>query len=220
MKLFEEGITMNHKKISRIMKKYHLQTKVRKKNPYRMIMKRSPGHKIFMDKLKRHFSQMIPYTVFCTDITYLPYDHRFAYLSVTKDIASGEIVGWYLSAHLGMEIVLHTIENMKKNIPKSRDIMIHSDQGGHYSNPSYVAEIKKLHMVQSMSRKGNCIDNAPIESFFGHMKDEIEYKECTTFDQVLLRISTYMRYYNNQRPQWNLKRMTPVAYRDHLLEKR
>ena len=72
-------------------------------------------------------------------------------------------------------------------------------------------------MIQSMSRKGNCIDNALIESFFGHFKDDIEYADCETFEELRLRIKEYMKHYNNERQQWNLKKMAPVEYRNHLL---
>ena len=68
-----------------------------------------------------------------------------------------------------------------------------------------------------MSRKGNCIDNAPIESFFGHLKDDVDYKKCKTFEELYSLIAEYMEYYNNDRQQWNLKKMTPVQYRNHLL---
>ena len=121
-----------------------------------------------------------------------------------------------------MEIVLDTIENMKQSsIVKTLDnILIHSDQGFHYTNPEYIFRIKELNMVQSMSRKGNCIDNAPIESFFGHMKDELDYKSCATFDELYLKIAEYMRYYNNERKQWTRNKMTPVEYRNHLLSQK
>ena len=77
--------------------------------------------------------------------------------------------------------------------------------------------VAELNMVQSMSGKGNCIDNAPIESFFGHLKDEVEYKTSKTFGEVYEKISEYMKYYNCGRQQWGLKKMTPVQYRNHLL---
>lgn len=68
-----------------------------------------------------------------------------------------------------------------------------------------------------MSRKGNCIDNAPMESFFGHLKDDVDYKNCKTFEELSLLITEYVKYYNQERQQWNLKKMTPVNYRNHLL---
>ncbi|MBU0648432.1 IS3 family transposase [Patescibacteria group bacterium] len=157
----------------------------------------------------------------CTDITYLPYNHRFAYLSVVKDIATGEVVSWYLSKHLEMELVLKTAERMKKHkfLSNQTKPLLHSDQGFHYTNPLFISKMKEMKIIQSMSRKGNCIDNAPIESFFGHLKDDIDYKQCQTFEQVHAMIRQYMRYYNHERQQWNLKKMTPVEYRNHLLAK-
>ena len=83
--------------------------------------------------------------------------------------------------------------------------------------PKYIKTLKDLNMIQSMSRKGNCIDNAPVESFFGHLKDDVDYKECKTFTELNLLIEEYIGYYNNARYQWDLKKMTPVGYRNHLL---
>ena len=217
MKLLERGISMNHKKIVRIMRKYHLNTKIRRRNPYKMIMKKSLEHKTFENTLNREFSQAVPYRVFCTDITYIPFNHRFAYLSVVKDIASGEVAAWNLARHLEMGLVINTVEKLERSLPVLGEILIHSDQGFHYTNPLYIELVSKLKMVQSMSRKGNCIDNAPVESFFGHFKDEIDYQNCKTFEELHLLVEEYMRYYNYQRPQWELKKMTPVAYRNHLL---
>jgi len=217
----EKKIIMNHKKIIRIKKKYMLITKIRKINPYHKIMKKTQEHRTFDNKLDRDFKQNAPFKVFCTDITYLPYNHRMAYLSAVKDIASNEIVGWSVSQHINMDIVMDTIENMKNNkalkLSSFKDIMTHSDQGFHYTNPRYIEAIKNLGMIQSMSRKGNCIDNAPIESFFGHLKDEVDYKNCKTFNEMKIVIEKYIKYYNNERYQWNLKKMTPVDYRNHLL---
>ena len=220
MKLEEEDIIMNHKKIIRIMKKYNLVAKIRRKNPYKYIMKKSLEHRTLENKLDRQFNPSTPFKVFCTDITYLPFNRRFAYLSVIKDIASGEIMASNLSTYLGMNLVIDTIENLKKNkgIAKLEEVMIHSDQGFHYTNPLYIKMIKDLKMTQSMSRKGNCIDNAPIESFFGHLKDDVDYKNCKTFEELNLLIAEYVRYYNYERRQWDLKKMTPIDYRNHLLE--
>jgi len=213
----DRGIIMNHKKIIRIMNKYHLITKIRKRNPYKDIMKKTLEHRAFKNKLNREFEQEIPRTFFCTDITYMFFNKRPAYLSVVKDIASGEVISWELSRRINMDLVLSTVRKMKKNVPSLNNILIHSDQGFHYTSPAYIDMIENLNMVQSMSRKGNCIDNAPIESFFGHMKDEIEYKDCETFGELYKIIAEYMDYYNNKRYQWNLKKMTPVQYRNHLL---
>lgn len=221
MKLNDDGINMNHKKISRIMNKYNLITKIRRRNPYKMIMKKSQEHRTFENKLNRAFMVFAPFKIFSTDITYIPLNHRFAYLSVVKDLASGEVVAWNMAMHLEMSLVLDTVEAMKNNpvlaTTTLQGTMIHSDQGFHYTNPQYIEKVKELNMVQSMSRRGNCIDNAPIESFFGHLKDDVDYKQCKTFDELHSLIANYMQYYNNERRQWDLKKMTPVGYRNHLL---
>lgn len=209
----KKKIVMNHKKISRIMRKYNLVVKIRRRNPYKAIMKKTKEHRTFPNKLDRVFNQTVPRRFFCTDITYIPFNNRFAYLCVVKDIASGEIVAWYLLPHLTMALVLKTIEQMKPY----QNALIHSDQEFHFTNPEYIEKIKALEMVQSMSRKGNCIDNAPVESFFGHLKDDTDYKSCKTFEELQLLIKNYIHYYNNERAQWDLNKMTPVEYRDHLV---
>jgi transposase InsO family protein len=206
---------MNHKKIQRIMRKYDLVARVRRKNPYKQMMKKNLEHRIFPNKLQREFHQVVPFKVFCTDITYIPFQNRFAYLSVIKDIATGEVVAWNLSLFLEVALVTETVKNMR--LDSYENIMIHSDQGFHYTNPSYIEIVKELKMIQSMSGKGKCIDNAPIESFFGHLKDELEYESCQSFGELRLAIDEYMRYYNYERKQWTRKRMTPVEYRNHLI---
>ena len=215
----EKGVIMNHKKIIRIKKKYGLATKIRRINPYKAIMKKTQEHRTFPNLLNRNFKQMMPHRTFGTDITYLPFNHRMAYLSAVKDIACGEVVAWNLSPHLTMDIVLDAIVKMKNDpsAPLRSGALIHSDQGFHYTNPEYIRMIKELDMVQSMSRKGNCIDNAPTESFFGHFKDDVDYRECKTFEELKTKTAEYIDYYNNERQQWNLKKMTPVEYRNHLL---
>lgn len=217
----DKKVIMNHKKIIRIMKKYNLFTKIRRVNPYKNIMKKNLEHRTSGNILNRDFKQCSPYKVFCTDITYLPFNYHMAYFSAIKDISSGEIVGWNLSNNLSMSIVIETIEKMKNNyslkLESFEDILIHSDQGFHYTNPEYIQMIKDLKMIQSMSRKGSCIDNAPMESFFGHLKDDVDYKSCKTFEELNLLIEEYVRYYNNERSQWDKQKMTPVEYRNHLL---
>jgi transposase InsO family protein len=181
-------------------------------------MEKTKEHKSFSNILNRDFRQDTPYKVFCTDITYLPFNGRLAYFSAVKDIASGELVGWNLSRHIGMEVVMDTLEHMKSTHGQSlENVLIHSDQGFHYTSPRYINMVKSFGMVQSMSRKGRCIDNAPMESFFGHLKDDVDYQDCKTFEELLMLITEYVRYYNNERQQWDLKKMTPVNYRNHLL---
>jgi len=200
------------------MKKYGLIVKVRRINPYKMIMKKTQEHRTFNNVLGRRFKQDIPGKVLCTDITYLYYGQgRKAYLSAVKDVASKELVSWKISNNLSMKFVLDTLDELKNNRTLSDKTIIHSDQGFHYTNPEYIQRVKSLNLVQSMSRKGNCIDNAPIESFFGHLKDNINYKKAETFNELSDMVNNFMEYYNNQRYQWEIKKMTPVQYRNHLL---
>ena len=111
-----EGKIINHKKIKRIMKDYGLVCKIRRANPYKQMAKKTQGHRTFDNQLNREFKSLLPFKVFCTDITYLPFNHRMAYLSVIKDIGSGEIVAWKLSQHIDMELVLGTVERLKNNV--------------------------------------------------------------------------------------------------------
>lgn len=209
----EKQVIMNSKKIIRIKKKYGLTTSIRRRNPYKAIMKKTQEHRTFPNHLNRQFTQKVPWRFFGTDITYVPFNHRFAYLAIVKDIASGEVVAWHVSPHITMELVLMMIEQMNR-YPGA---LIHSDQGFHYTNPAYIEKVRMRTMLQSMSRKANCIDNAPVESFFGHFKDEVDYKDCKTFEELRQLIDDYIRYYNHERAQWGKKKMTPVEYRDHLL---
>ncbi len=95
---------------------------------------------------------------------------------------------------------------------------IHSDQGGHYTSPVYQKLVKKFRLGQSMSRRGNCWDNAPQESFFGHFKDLAGIKSCETLEELKQEVKAAIHYYNHYRYQWNMKKMTPVQYRNHLLK--
>jgi transposase InsO family protein len=208
---------MNNKKIRRLMNKYEMETKVRRRNPYKAIMKKSQEHSTCENILNREFKQTEPLKKLCTDITYLYYGQcQKAYLSAVKDIATGEILSHQVSRHITMPIVLNTIEKLKRRI-NLKNVLIHSDQCVHYTNPEYRKILKQNGVIQSMSRKGNCIDNAPMESFFGHFKDECEYKYCNNFKELIDIIDEYIYYYNNERYQWNKLKMVPVKYRNHLL---
>lgn len=211
------GVIMNHKKIRRIMGKYGLVCQARRKNPYKMVMKKTQEHRTFENILSRNFQQTVPKKALCTDITYLYFSlGRKAYLSVIKDIATGEILAWEISINIDLEFVLKTVGRLE-SLKLPPDCLIHPDQGFHYTSPLYIQKIKQLKIIQSMSRKGNCIDNAPMESFFGHLKDELDFKSCNTFQELTVKVNEYMQYYNHHRYQWGLKKMTPAQYRDHLL---
>lgn len=211
-------IIMNHKKIKRIMREYGLVVKIRRRNPYKDIMKKDLEHRTCANILNREFKQTIPGKVLSTDITYLYYGmSQRAYLSVVKDIASKEIVSWQISNNITLKFVLDSLDDLKNIETIGSETTIHSDQGSHYTSPEYRTKIKELGITQSMSRKGNCIDNAPVESFFGHLKDDVDYMDAKDFNELKEIIGEYINYYNNERYQWDIKKMTPVEYRDHLL---
>lgn len=206
---------MNHKKIQRIMRTYDLQARVRRRNPYKAVHRKMQEKTVSPNILNRAFIQTTPHRVFCTDITYLRFLEEFVYVSVIKDIASGEVVAWNASLHIDTLLVIETLKRLPEGIHAGA--LIHSDQGFQYTNMLYVEFLKQLDFIQSMSEKGTCLDNAPIESFFGHMKDELEYSDCTTFEELYVKIQEYMQYYNHERKQWNRNKMTPVEYRGYLL---
>jgi len=219
MKLHEHGYIVNHKAVARVMYLHNLQAGIRRTNPYKQIMKKTQEHLTCPNLLNRNFSQTKPECVAGTDITYLwvPILKRFVYLSVVKDFASGEILAHITSLSLTMPIVLRTIAMLSKRLGShTKGFMLHSDQGVHYTYPGYQKTLSNLRIVQSMSRKGNCIDNASTESFFGHMKDELDVSYCKSFHEVQIAIATHISYHNTKRRQWDKNKMTPVEYRDHL----
>lgn len=219
MALETDGIFINHKKIIRIMKKYGLRCKVRQLNPYKHLRKAQMEHRTFPNLLNRKFNQPEPLKVFGTDITYLKSDYGLkSYLSVILDISSGEIVSYKLTKKLSLELSVDLVsEFLKLPQVKSREIMIHSDQGIHYTCAAYTELLSSQGIVQSMSRRGNCIDNAPVESFFGHLKDELDYHSVENFDILVERVKNHIYKYNHLRKQWTKKKMAPVDYRNHLM---
>ena len=170
--------------------------------------------------MNREFKQDEPGKVFLTDITYLKYrSGQTAYLSCVKDVATREIVAYVLSRTLRMSIVYETLEQLTNHLAGNLhpEAMIHSDQGVHYTHPEFQQCVKEIGLKQSMSRRGNCLDNAPMESFFGHFKDEVDYKEAESFAELHTQVVEYMNHYNHTRKQWTLKKMTPASYRSHLI---
>lgn len=193
-------IPMNPKKIRRLMRKYNFFAKVRRANPYKSIAKATQEHKTLPNVLNREFTQDEPGKVFLTDITYLRYRGKTAYLSCVKDVATREIVAYELSQTLKMSIAYNTLAKLRVKLDGNvhPEAMIHSDQGFHYTHPEFQKRVKQMNLKQSMSRRGNCIDNAPMESFFGHMKDEMEYKQSQTFEELKQQVDSYMIFYNDQ----------------------
>lgn len=213
------GIIMNHKKIRRLMKKYHLTAKIRQAKPYKYMLKATKEHRACKNLLNREFNQNEPGKVYLTDITYIYYGNgQKAYLSCIKDSTTKEIITHVVSRSLKMDIVYRTLKQLSETVGGFHpEAMIHSDQGVHYTHPEFQHRVKELGLRQSMSRRGNCWDNAPMESFFGHFKDGVDHKACPTFEALKHTVGNYINKYNNERYQWELKKMTPVQYRSHLL---
>ena len=215
MKLAEIMITMNHKKVLRLMNKYDLLSIIRRKDPYSKIRKATQEHRTCSNLLNREFKWLEAFKKLWTDISYLHYNWAKAYISILKDMVSWEVISHKVSSNLWLWFVINTINEAKDNFDLNWSI-IQSDQWFHYTSPVYINLLKNSNIIQSMSRRWNCIDNAPTESFFGHMKDEINLKEIKSFKELVKYIDNYIFYYNNNRPQWNRKKMTPVQYRNHL----
>lgn len=214
-------LTYNLKRIRRIMKKYKIVCPIRRANPYKKMLKATQEHSVLPNLLNREFKQDIPGKVLLTDITYLYYGNgQKAYLSTIKDGSTNEILAHHVSNRMTLDLATDTLVKLTRNkrVKLAEGAFIHSDQGGHYTSPTFQKHVKKLGLGQSMSRRGNCWDNAPQESFFGHFKDEASIKACKNLDELRSEIKQYMIYYNHYRYQWNLKKMTPVQYRNHLLK--
>ena len=207
-------IIMNVKKIRRLMKKYNLFCPIRKANPYRRMAKALQTNNVADNILNREFKNHGPRMVLLTDITYIPYNNTRCYLSTILDAFTKEILAYVLSESLEVDFVLETVNILieKHGISLSAKTLVHSDQGCHYTSYSFIQILKDKNLRQSMSRKGNCWDNAPQESFFGHMKDEIDLSDCKTFEEVKKIIDNWIDYYNNDRYQWNLAKLSPSEF--------
>lgn len=214
----DSGLIVNKKKIHRIMKKYGLKTKIRRKNKYRLFAKKKQEHETFPNILARNFNQEKADTVYSTDITQINYGHKKAYVAAVKDLCTKEIVGKSVSSRIDIKLTNSAIDKALKRLESDqrKNLMIHSDQGFHFTHFSYRNKLKENGITQSMSRKGNCIDNAPIESFFGHLKDLLELKDCKNIEDIEKEVTKKINYYNHRRPQLGLKKMPPSEYRRQL----
>lgn len=214
MRLLRMSVLMNVKKIRRLMKKFGLVCPIRRPNPHRQIAKTLKTNNTAPNLLNREFTSHGPRTVLLTDITYIPLQSRFYYLSVIIDAYTKQVLSYVLSQSLEVDFVLQTIEKMfeKHGDSLNTDALIHSDQGCHYTSYKFIQLLKDHELRQSMSRKGNCWDNAPQESFFGHMKDEIDISSCDSFQDLSRLIDDWMDYYNRDRYQWQLNKLSPDEF--------
>lgn len=207
----EHEMVVNEKRIARLMRKYGLFCRIRQKK-YRHY---STLHKKIPNILNRNFHAKKPGIKFAIDITYVEIKkgkRKWAYVCAIKDLFNGEIVSYSISTSQNMELVFQAIDGLKRK-GFMKGALLHSDQGVQFTNPAYMARLEKMGITQSMSRRGNCWDNACIENFFGHLKCEMyQFTQPESLTEVYEAVDNYIDYYNNKRIQIKLK-TNPVNYR-------
>jgi putative transposase len=207
------GIVVNHKRVYRLMKLLGIQAKIRRKKRYFG----EKGSRILSDNiLNREFQAQCPNQKWVTDITYLLFNNQRLYLSVIYDLFNREVVAYQISERNDIKLVLNTV---KKAI-KKRDVhgtLLHSDRGFQYTSRQYNKLIQRYNIISSMSRKGNCLDNACVENFFGHIKSELLYlHHFETKESVIQAVKRYIHFYNTERFQKKLHNLSPIEYRTQI----
>ena len=220
MRLKRMGHPMNPKKIRRLMRKYGLKCPIRRANPYRRMAKAMKTSNYAANVLDRNFTGLGPRKALLTDITYIPFKGQFIYVSPVIDACTKEVLAHRASTSLAMEFVKGMLDDLRRDHGSelSGETLIHSDQGCHYTSNLFIETVESMDLIRSMSRRGNCWDNSPQESFFGHMKDEIGAKiaACETDEEAFKVIDEWFGYYNDDRPIWGLGKRTPKEYFDYL----
>ena len=165
--------------------------------------------------LNREFSASKPNEKWLTDVTEFKYGQKKCYLSALLDLYDKSIVGYVIGHFNNNELVFKTFDKAIQNNPDARPL-IHSDRGFQYTSRLFNEKLKKQGCIQSMSRVSRCIDNGPMEGFWGIIKSEMYYlNRFDDFDTLKKAIDEYIYYYNNLRFQARLKNMTPIEYRSH-----
>ncbi|MGP4071011.1 IS3 family transposase [Piscibacillus sp. B03] len=205
------GIKINQKRIARIMRNYGLKCQIRKR-----FRKYTEEPRYVKNILERQFKAIKPGKKFCMDITYIkvyrPVE-RWAYLCAITDLYNNEIVAYTFGPSLELKLVYNTVDQLKEK-GFEKNAILHTDQGIQFTNPQYLARVRKMRLIPSMSRRGNCWDNACIESFFSHFKTEIKhFGNPETFKQTSNLIDHYIDYYNTVRVQEKLG-TTPKKYQN------
>lgn len=209
--LGQEGHVVNSKKVRRLMGELDIKCTVRPKKykSYRGLMdEASPNI------MQRNFAADQPNQKWVTDVTEFKVAGEKLYLSPVLDLYNGEIVAYQTDTRPRYTLVETMLERALEKLPEGSKPMLHSDQGWHYRYPDYRQRLKEVDLKQSMSRKGNCLDNAAMESFFGTLKSEYFYREkFESVDQLRAGIDEYIRYYNHERIKMKLGGLSPIAYR-------
>ena len=218
LELKNRGSIVNHKKVQRIMNELGLKgDKFSRKSRKYSSYKGTTGT-VAKNRIKRRFHTNMCHQKLTTDITeFKCSDGVKLYLSPIMDMFNGEILSYGIGMRPTLELVVNPLEEALEIVKDSKyRTTVHSDQGWHYQHNKWVKTLKKNKMFQSMSRKGNCLDNSPMENFFGLLKQEMYYGEkLCSFEELKKRIEEYIEYYNNKRIKQKLAGMSPVQYRIH-----
>lgn len=205
------GEKINHKTVLRLMGVLGLQSKVRPKK-YRSF--KGDIGTAAPNELDRQFEAAAPNQKWVTDVTEFAVGEEKLYLSPILDLYSREVVAFTTSTRPVFAMVRSMVEKAISKLLPYEQPMIHSDQGWQYRMAPYKAMLRERGLVQSMSRKGNCHDNAAMESFFGVLKTEFFYlKKFANIEELRVGLTDYIRYYNNDRIKMSLKGLSPVQYR-------
>lgn len=215
------GEPINHKKVARLKREYNIPTKIRMKRYQKPQQPKATTNMVIPENIiNRQFKIATPYHFAGTDVTYLwiPKQQRYAYLANVRDMATGEYLGWDVSYTNDQMLADTAVSDMETRHGICANLIVHSDRGGTYTAAHFQnSTLKARGITPSMSRKGNCIDNAPTESGHGHLKDWFDFSGCASLEDIQTEVNRVIHYFNEERPQWHRKKMTPVEYRNHLL---
>ena len=207
-----KGISINHKAVLRLMNKMNIRSIARRRRPYKKMSQLDIYHR-YENILDRDFTATKPNQKWVTDITYILTQQGWAYLSTIKDLFDGFIVAHQFGRHNSVRLVTDTLKQAKHKEKVTDGLLIHSDQGHQYTSQAYFVLTQEYHITPSMSRRGNCWDNAPMENFFGHLKEEaLRQFETPSFEQAQVIIDDYVCFYNYERIQLKT-RQTPYQTR-------
>ena len=212
--LHGEGYSLNHKTVYKLMKSLGLRGKRRKNEKYRSY--KGEVGKIAENLLARDFHAEKPFEKIVTDVSQFNVANEKVYLSPVMDLYNREIIVYSISKSPDLEQIREMLEGLFEKLPEGARPIFHSDQGWQYQHESYQRQLKEHNIIQSMSRKGNCMDNGAMENFFGRLKVEMFYGEkFETADEFIRCLEEYINYYNNERISLKLNGMSPVHYRTH-----
>ncbi len=204
-------MTINHKRVARLMNECGLKSLERIKK-YRSY--KGQQGTIARNLLKRNFKATKPYQKWVTDVTEFAVAGKKLYFSPILDLYNGEIISYNIFERPTFELVRDMLEKALKRLPGDAKLILHSDQGWQYQMKPYQLQLRKNNIRQSMSRKGNCLDNAVMENFFGILKSELFYiQKFKSYESLQKALIEYIHYYNNDRIKQKLKGLSPVQYR-------